>query len=139
EFLFEKLLVVEISVVAVQGEKFLVGAEFDDSASVKDSDAVGIAHRRDTVRNENGGPALHYLPQVVQYLVFGLGVDAGQRVIEHKNPRIANQSTRDSCKLLLATGKGDAALTDHGLVFLGKLLDVSGNVRGFRSPANVAI
>src|SRR6185437_16470627 len=46
EFFFEKLLVVEVSVIAVQGEQFVVGAEFDDSASVKHSNTVGVAHRR---------------------------------------------------------------------------------------------
>ena len=44
KFFFEQLLVVEILVVAVKGQEFVVSAVFDDAAFVQDGDAVGLAN-----------------------------------------------------------------------------------------------
>lgn len=103
EFFFEKLLVVEIGVVAIQSQKFLMGAEFDDAAAVQNRDAIGVADRRNTMRDKDGGAALHHLAKMVQDLVFSLRVHAGERVIEHENARIANQRASNGGALLLAT------------------------------------
>ena len=46
---FQQLLVVEVAVVAVAGDKLVVSSEFDDASTVKNSDTVSIAHGRNPV------------------------------------------------------------------------------------------
>ena len=69
---------------------------------VQHGDAVGIAHRGDAMRDENCGAALHDFAQVIQNFVFGVSVDAGERVIQNQDARIANQSASDRGALLLS-------------------------------------
>src|SRR5436309_4343464 len=127
ELSFQKLFVVQISVIAVQGEEFLVSAYFDYAAAVKNGDAVGVAHRGNAVGDEYRGPALHDFAQMIENLVFGLSVDAGKGIIQNQNPRIPNYRTRDGTALLLSSGQGDTTLTDKCPVLLGKVLNLRRN------------
>src|ERR1700722_2079228 len=101
QFFFQQLLVIQVAVVAVQGEQFVVRAQFHDASFVQYSDAVGLANGRDAVRNKDGCAALHYFAQMIQDLVFGVSVDAGKGVIQNQNSRIANERPGDRCALLL--------------------------------------
>ncbi len=114
-------------------------AEFDDVAVVQDGNLISIAHGGNTVRDKNCGAALHYFPQMVQNFVFGMRVDAGERIIENQDARVADQSSRNSGTLLLATGKRDAALTNHGGVAFRKTFDVGGNVGRVRRIVNFLV
>ncbi len=131
QFLFQQLLVVEIGVVAVAGDEFVVGAEFDDASLVEDGDAVGVAHGRDAVRDEDGSASVHDLAQVVEDLVFGVRVHAGESVVENEDAGAAQQSARDGGTLLLPTGESDASLADCRVVAFGKAFDVLSDVGGF--------
>src|SRR5450631_4475530 len=128
QFFFQQLLVIQVAVVAVQGQQFVVGAEFDDASGVQHGDAVGIADGGDAVRNEDGGAAAHDVAQVIEDLVFGVGVDAGERVVEDQNLGIANQGAGNRRALLLSAGERDAAFSHHRIVAFGKTLDVDCNV-----------
>ena len=82
---------------------------------------------------------LHHVAQVVENFVFGVGVDAGERVVENQNLRIANQGAGDGSALLLSAGERDAALADHGVVAFGKALDVGRDVGGFGGVVNLLV
>src|SRR6266550_1142486 len=131
QFLFQQLLVVEIGVVAVTSDEFVVGAEFDDASLVEDGDAVGVTDGRDAVRDEDGGASLHDLAQVVEDLVFGVRVHAGESVVENEDARTTQQRACDGGTLLLASGESDAALSYCRVVAFGKAFDVLGNIGGF--------
>ena len=107
--------------------------------SCEHGDAVGVAHGGDAVRDEDGGAALHDLAQVIEDALFGLGVDAGERIVEHQDARIANHRAGDGGALLLAAGKSDAALANHRVVSLGKTLDVPGDVGSFGDAADLGV
>src|SRR5439155_16253885 len=83
ELFFQQLLAVEVGVVAVDGQQFVMSAELDDAAAVKDGDAIGIANSRNPVGNEDGGASLHYVTEMIQDFVFGLRVHAGERIVEN--------------------------------------------------------
>src|SRR5208283_564862 len=102
ELFFQQLLVIQVAVVAVQGEQFVVRAEFHDASLVQHRNAVGLAHGGDAVRNKDGSAALHHLSQMIQDFVFGVGVDAGERVIQNKDARVANEGACDGGALLLS-------------------------------------
>jgi hypothetical protein len=112
------------------GEQFVVGAEFDDASLVENGDAVGVADGGDAVRDEDGGASAHEIAQVVENFVFGVGVDAGEGVVEDKDAGAAEDGAGDGGALLLAAGEGDAALAHRGVVAVGKRLDVGGDVGG---------
>lgn len=60
-----------------------MSAEFDDASAMENGDAIGIADGGNAVGDENRGAAVHHIPQVVEDLVFRMGVDAGERVVEN--------------------------------------------------------
>ena len=66
---------------------------------------------------------------MVEDLVFGVSIHAGERVVENQDARVANDGPRDRCALLLPARKGDSAFTHHGLISFRKFFDVSGDVR----------
>jgi hypothetical protein len=49
QLFFQQLLVIQVGVVAVQGEKLVVRAELNDGAAMQDCDPVGVAHGGNTV------------------------------------------------------------------------------------------
>src|SRR5579871_5923088 len=112
QFFFQQLFVIQVAVVAVQGQEFVVGAEFDDAAAMQDGDAVRIAHGGDAMRDKDGGAAVHDVAQVIENFVFRVGIDAGEGVVENQNFGIADQGAGNGGALLLASGEGDAALAD---------------------------
>ena len=103
QLFFQQLLVIQVAVVAVQGEQFVVRARLHDAPIVQHGNAVGVAHRGNTVGDEDGGPSLHYFAQVIQDFVFGVGVDAGESVVENENAWVANQGTGNRGALLLSS------------------------------------
>src|ERR1039458_1148897 len=139
QLLFQLLLVVEGGVVAVEGEQFVVGAVFDDVSVVEDGDAVGVAHGGDAVGDEDGGASLHELAQAVEDLVLGVGIDAGESVIEHQDTRLPNDGAGDGDTLLLSSGEGEAALADHGFVLFGEALDIGGDAGDGGGAADLRI
>src|SRR5260370_28887712 len=79
------------------------------------------------MRNKDGGAPLHHLAQVVENFFFGVGINAGQRVVQNENPWVTHNGSGNRGSLLLAAGKGDTALSDHGFIFFDKTLDIRGN------------
>src|SRR5438105_5644178 len=65
QLLFQQLLVVKIRVVAVTGNQLLMRAQFDDAAAVQHRDLVGVAHRRNAMRNEDGRATTHDVAEMV--------------------------------------------------------------------------
>ena len=130
ELFFELLLFGEGGVVAVAGDELVVGAELGDAAVDEDGDLVGVAGGGDAVGDEDGGAALHDLAQAGEDLLFGVGVDGGERVVEDEDARVADEGAGDGGALLLAAGEGDAALADHGVEAAREFEDLVGDVGG---------
>src|SRR5947208_3246935 len=86
------------------------------TSSRESRDTVGIAHGRDTVRDEDRGPSEHDFSQMVEDLFFGVGVDAGKSVVEDEDTRVADDGARNRGPLLLAAREGDAAFANDGVV-----------------------
>src|SRR5579863_4379086 len=76
---------------------------------------------------------------MVENFIFGVGVDAGERVVEDENLGIANYGAGDGGALLLPAGERDAAFADQRLVTFGEAFDVGGNVGGLGGVVNLAV
>ena len=77
----------------------------------------------------------HHVAQVIEDLVFGLRVDAGESVVEDQNARVADQGAGNGGALFLSAGKRDAALADHGVVASGKPSMSTAMLRGLGGAA----
>src|SRR3954470_8473132 len=129
QLFFQQLLVIEIGVVAVAGDQLIMRSVLHNVAFVQHSDFVGIAYRAHAMRDEDGGAPLHDLAQLLQDLLFGLRIHAGERVIENQYSWRADDGARDSRSLLLSPAQSDPALADHGLISLRESCDVLSDVR----------
>ena len=78
--------------------------------------------------DEDGGAALHNGAEAVEDAFFGVGIDAGERVVEDEDARVADDGAGDGGALLLTAREGDAAFADHGVEALGELEDLGGDV-----------
>ena len=96
-------------------EQFIVRAALDDLAVAHDDDLIGALDGGDAVRDKDRGSLAHHVAQPAENAFFGVGVDARKRVVEHQNFRLAQDGARERRPLLLAAGKRDAALADHGV------------------------
>ena len=112
-------------------------AALDDAAVAEDDDLVGVLHGGGAVRNQNGGATVHDAAQASEDTLFGLRIDAGERVVEDEDARVANDGAGDGGALLLSAGERDAALADNGFVFMGEALDVGIEAGDFGGLANL--
>jgi len=75
---------------------------------MEDGDAVGVADGGHTMGDEDSGASAHDFPEMVEDLVFGVGVDTGQGVVEDEDAGAAEKGAGDGSALLLASGESDA-------------------------------
>ena len=92
-------------------------------------DAIGIACRGDPVRDQDGGAALHRGAKAAENLLFRIGVDARQGIVQDENARIAQDGPGDRSALLLSAGECHAAFADDGAETPRELLNFGGDMR----------
>ncbi len=66
--------------------------------------------------------------QFAQDLLFGVGVDTGQRVVQDQDAGVADDGASDGRSLLLASGERDPALAHHGRQAGGKFFKFAPDV-----------
>ena len=74
----------------------------DDLAVLEDDDQVGVADRRQAVRDDERGPAVQQAAERVLDLPFGADVDRARRLVEDQDPRVGEQRPRERDELALA-------------------------------------
>lgn len=126
QLIFESLAFVQVCILAVEAEEFVMGAAFDDAAVGHYADHVGITDGGDAMRNDKCCTVAAQLAQVSQDLLLGVGVDGGKSVIEDEYPRISHDGSRDRGSLFLASGKRDPPFPDELLVLIRKFANVVG-------------
>ena len=130
-----ELRAVELGVLAVECEEFVVRALLDDAAVVEHDDRVGGADGRQPVGDHQGGPSVQRRVERGLHGGFGTGVEARCRLVEHDDARIAQQHPGDREPLALAAGEPVAALADDGVESVGQRCDEQRHLGAFeRSP-----
>ena len=90
-----------------------MGAGLGDPALVQHNDEVGVAHRRQAMRDHDGGAVGL---QQVEGAANGLLVDRVEmrgRLVEDQDRRILEEGARDRDALALAAAEAGAALADR--------------------------
>src|SRR6266478_5764328 len=80
---------------------------------------------------------MHDAAQAGENALLGLRVDAGERIVEDQDARVADDGAGDSGALFLSTGESDAALADDGFVLMGEAFDVGIEAGDFRGLADL--
>ena len=77
-------------------------ALLDDAAVLEHDDQVGIADRREPVRDDERGSVLEQQMQRLLDLSLGADVDRRRRLVEDQDPRVGEQRARERDQLALA-------------------------------------
>ena len=83
-------------------EQLVVRALLDDPAVLEDDDQVGVADRREAVRDDERGPAVQQAAERLLDLALGADVDRARRLVEDQDPRVGEQRARERDELPLA-------------------------------------
>ena len=79
-----------------------MGSLLDDLTVLEDDDEIRAADGRETVRDDESGPAREQDPECLLDLPLGADVDRRRRLVENQDARVGEQSTRDRDELTLA-------------------------------------
>src|SRR5436189_228976 len=78
----------KLAVKPAASHELVVRSLLDDAAVVQNDDEVGVADRREPVRDHEGGTCLHHLLERIEDDPFCLRVDRRGRLVEDENRRI---------------------------------------------------
>ena len=109
-----------------------MGAAFDQRAFIEDKDAVGVDDGGEAVCDDEAGAVFGDLVERVLDLFFGVAVERAGGFVEDENGRVLENGTGDRHSLLLAAGKFQPALADHGGVAVGQGGDETVDLGEFR-------
>ncbi|GAB2664443.1 hypothetical protein GCM10027068_50480 [Prescottella soli] len=107
-----------------------MGAALGDPPVVEDHDLIGVPDRREAVRDRDRGPAAADDVERVLHRPLGLVVERAGGLVEHQDPRVPQQGSRDRDALLLAAGEPVPARADDGVVAVGQRRDQLVHLRG---------
>src|SRR5882757_2660766 len=123
DFMETRLHAVQVSVVPAAAQEVIVAAVFDDAAVRDRDDAVGPAHGRQAMGDDDHGTAGCDVGHIVLDRPLALVVERAGRFVEHQDARVHDQGARDRDALTLAARKAAATLANHGVVALGQVED----------------
>ena len=83
---------------------------------VEHQDLLGVGHRRQPVRNHQGGAVFGDFLQLRLDRLFGLRIERRRRFVEDQDGRVLQQGAGDGHALLFATRQLQAPLAHHGVV-----------------------
>ena len=101
-------------------------------------DAVGAAHGRQAVGDQDGGAPGHQPLQRRLHLGLALGVEGAGGLVEQQDRRVLQERAGDGDPLALAAGEPRAGLADPGVVALGQGQDEVVRPRPARAAASIS-
>ncbi len=100
-----------------------------DLSPVEHDDLVGVADRRQPVRDRDRGAARREGVDGLLHGLLGLRVQGAGRLVEDEDGRVPQDGAGDRQALLLAAGEAVAALPHHGVVAVGQRHEVVVDLR----------
>src|SRR5580658_4363825 len=122
-FMEARLQPVEARIAAAGADQLVMVAVLDEAAALDGDDAVGVAHARQAIGDDEHGAALGDAFHVLLDDALALVVERARRLVEDQDPRIGDEGAGDGDALALAARKARAALAHHGVVALRQLED----------------
>ena len=103
-------------------------AFLDDPAFVHHDDAVGGAHGRQAVSDDDGGAVRHQSVERVLHQSLTLSVERGSRLIEQQQRSVPQQRARDRDALALAARQARTAFAEEGVEAVGQRVQEIGGI-----------
>src|SRR6516162_1736438 len=129
DFMDATLQAVDRGITPARSDQIVMAAVLDQPAAFDGDDAIGRAHGRQTMRdNEHRasfGDTLHVL--LDHPLAFI--IQRARGLVEDQHARIHDQCARDGDALALSAGQAAAALPDDGVIALGQFQNELGRAR----------
>src|ERR1700728_1257520 len=94
-------------------DKVIVGAFLDKTPVIERQDAVGKAHRGQTVGNNENCASYRDLRKIPLKDLLTLVIERARGLVENHYPRFGQQCAGDCNALALATGKAASAFGDN--------------------------
>ena len=91
-------------------------AHLDDLAAVHDDQAIGLAQRRQAVRDGDGRPALHEVVERLLDFLLGGRIHGRRGLVHDQDARVDEQRARNRNALALTARQRLAALTHQRVV-----------------------
>src|SRR5215831_21391455 len=110
-------------IAAASLDQRVMGAVFDQAATLERDDAIRRPHGRKSVRDDENRPPLGDLLHVLLNDALALIVKGARRLIEDENARIGDERAGNRDALALPAREGRAALADDRVVAFGQLED----------------
>src|ERR1700722_517268 len=109
----------ELSVQSFLSDELVVGPSLDDRAAVEDQDLIGVAYRGKPMGDRDGGPPMGEAVEGFEDDSLGPRVDAGGRLVEDEDGRVAQEGSGHTDALTLASGDLRTSLPYSGVVLVG--------------------
>ena len=123
---------IEAVVGAAGREQLVVTAVLDDRTVFHHEDGVGVANRREPVRDDEGSPIGSQGRHRLLHKHLGTGVDRRGRLVEDEQRRVGQEGSGDGDELSLTGGDAASVGVDDRVVAVGKLPDESVDHRRLR-------
>src|SRR5262245_53008166 len=95
KFFLQQLAPMEFRVIAAARQQFRMSSAFHDSTFIQNDDFIRLLDSGDAVADQNRCAISHHLLQLVKNLLFRVGIDARQCIIENQNLRIPDYRARN--------------------------------------------
>ena len=95
----------ELRINTLGSDKLGVRTRLDDFSMVENENAMGIDHTGKPVRDNQCGPPFHEPVQSLLYEHLVLGINAGERLVEHENRGVIEKGAGDGETLPFAAGE----------------------------------
>src|SRR5579875_3192620 len=110
-------------VIASMRHELRMCPTFDDPAPVKHQNLMGIANRREPVRDDKRRPPFQQYVKPFLNQVFGIGINTRRRLIEYQDARISKNGSRKRNELALSLRQAAAALAHLRVITFWQVLD----------------
>ena len=111
----------------------------DQTPVIQDEDPVGVANRRQPVRDHQGRVTRAQPPERIEHRLFGDGIDGRSGFIENQDRGLLQQRAGDTQSLPFSPRQGGAPLGDRGVIALRKPSHEHVHVRGTRRRLHLGV
>src|SRR5262245_34914735 len=120
DFMDATLQAVDRGIAPARPDQIVMAAVLDQPAAFNGNDAIGGAHGRQAMRNDEDRASLGDALHVLLNHPLAFIIEGARRLVEDQDARIHDERARYGDALALAAGKGGAALADNGVIALGQ-------------------
>ena len=93
----------QLAIISILGDKFLVRTTFHNLALVQHANLVGMLDGTQSVSHSHGGASLHQLFESILYQTLALCIECRGSLVEDEDRRILQDGTGDADTLALTS------------------------------------